>query len=119
MPAMDGPLAPVMLFLMLGSVLFDFFFGFEFFAEFGIFGFAAFAFAFVFAFFVGEGFFFTVARIGFFVSFAGHGGEVAGKGGHAEGMGRCGRGHQREQQQDEQEGEVAHRPFIGAAAGGL
>ena len=106
---------------------FGFFFGFDFLAEFfvfGVFGFAAFAFVFVFvvdffdlrrsvfALVVGFGF----VRFFFVVHFDDDGRSLGG-GRQADGVGRGGRGqqHQRGEQEDEQDRELPHGSLIGAA----
>jgi hypothetical protein len=111
-------LAPVAMMFssMPGSMPFGFF-GFPFFC--GDFGAELHVF-FVFnraAIFFGFG---LVAFLGFrFFRFVFGGGDgFAWEVGHAQRVRRGGRRDQREQQEDEQEGkELAHRPFIGAAAG--
>lgn len=92
-----------------GFFRFPFFFG-DFGAELGVF--------FVFDRAAGFFGFFSVftflACFGFFVFFCGRGGEVARERGQAQRVRGGGAGQQREQQQDKQEGELAHRFFIGA-----
>lgn len=109
----------------LRSLPFGLFFGFDFLAEFfvfgvfGVFGLAVFAFACVVrfgvvAFFV-PGFGFAVVRFFFIVHFDDDGRSLCG-GRQADGMGRGGRRqqHQRGEQEDEQDRKLPHGPLIGA-----
>jgi hypothetical protein len=107
--------------LLLGSMLFGLFFGFDFPAElffFGVFGFAAFAFvvAFFDRFGFAFGFFgFVFFGFGFVVFLAGE--ERCHRGGReADGVGGGGSGeqHQRGEQEDQEDREFAHSPYIGA-----
>ncbi len=97
---------------------FGFFFGFDFLAEFfvfGVFGFAAFAFAFVVDFFDLHRIVFRCVRFAFVV-FIGDERRCRSGGRQAHGMRGSGRGEQeqRGEQEDQQEREFPHAPCIGA-----
>src|SRR3954451_9525861 len=96
---------------------FGFFFGFDFLARFGVFGFAAFAFVVGFGVvaFFGPCFDFAVVRFFFVFYFNDDGRSLCG-GRQADGVGRGGRDqqHQRGEQENDQDRELPHGPLIGA-----
>jgi hypothetical protein len=111
--------------LALRVVPFGFFFGFDFLAEFfvfGVFGFAAFVFAFVVDFFDLNRFVFTLivgfARLGFFFVVPMADEERSRRGGkRGRSVSRGGRGEQQErsEQEDQQDREFPHGSLIGAS----
>lgn len=115
--------------LPLGSMPFGFFFGFDFLAEFfvfGVFGFAAFVFGFVFDFFDLDRFVFALV-VGFacfcffFVVFLADEEHPRRGCGQGRRVGRGGRGEQqqRSEQEDQQDREFPHASLIGVLRGAV